>query len=459
MNLLFFLSVVLVLSISCVGISARVSKGLKSSKDYFLANRGLGVFSLALSVMATQLGGGSILGACDEAYRVGWGAMLWSLGYAVGLLLLGLGLGARLRQAEVTTLAELFEKRYGSRRLRRVASALSVISLFFIMVANLIACRKLLYTFGLESNLIFSAIWLCVLVYTAMGGLKAVVYTDVLQTLAIAAIFGLAFGLAVWSAPPIEPGIVEAAVGEAGGLSLFASLFLMPLLFMIIGQDMGQRCFSGKSQKVVSRAFLLSFVGVILIGAIPVFFGNLARQMGVEVPEGSCVLVETVGRVSGPIMAALAGCAILVAILSTVDSLLCAISSNVASDFSNRMTLRWCQLTTVLVGVGAIGFSFTCRSVALVMMQSYELSVSCLAVPILAAIFGISGTARSIWAAILCGLGGFLLFRWITIPIPRELISLGLSALGYSFGQWSLRVVKRVSAQNGMAGDLLDEAR
>lgn len=440
MNLWFFLSIVLVLSISCVAISARVSKGLKSSKDYFLAGRGLGVLSLALSVMATQLGGGSILGACDEAYRVGWGALLWSLGYAVGLLLLGLGLGGRLRRAEVTTLAELFEKRYGSRLLRQVASGLSVISLFFIMVANLIACRKLLFAFGLESNLIFSAIWLCVLVYTALGGLKAVVYTDVLQTLAIGAIFTLAFGLALWSAPRAEEVVVDRAVGGEGGLSLFASLFLMPLLFMIIGQDMGQRCFSGKSERVVSRAFLLSFVGVILIGAIPVFFGNLARQLGLEVEEGSCVLVAAVGRVSGPVMAALAGCAILVAILSTVDSLLCAISSNVASDFSNRMALRWCQLTTVLVGVGAIGLSFTCNSVAAVMMQSYELSVSCLAVPLIAAILNLPGSARSIWAAIVCGLVGFLLFRWISIPIPREFVSLALSGAGYALGQWGVRV-------------------
>lgn len=447
MNLWVFLSLIFVLSILCIGISARVAKTQRTSKDYFLAGRGLGVLSLALSVMATQLGGGSILGACDEAYRVGWGALLWSGGYAVGLLLLGLGLGSRLRRAEVTTLAELFEKRYGSRALRRIASTLSILSLFFILVANLIASRKLLFAFGLESNLLFSAIWLCVLGYTALGGLKAVVYTDVLQTVAIAAIFGVAFGLAIWSAPAVEPAALTSTIEGEGGWSLFASLFLLPLLFMIIGQDMGQRCFSGSSERVVSRAFLLSFVGVVAIGAIPVFFGNLARQLGVEVVGSSCVLVEAISTLSGPVMAGFAGCAILVAILSTVDSLLCAISSNLASDFSSRITLRWCQLITIGVGLGAVALSLTCHSVASVMMQSYELSVSCLAVPLIAAIVGIRGSSRAVWMAIGGGLVGFLFLRLFPVGVPRELLSLALSTAGYGVGQvvFKLRIKEEVA--------------
>ena len=52
---------------------------------------------------------------------------------------------------------------------------------------------------------------------------------------------------------------------------------LMPLLFMVIEQDMGQRCFAGASPEIVSRASFLAGICTMIICIVPVFFGSLAN--------------------------------------------------------------------------------------------------------------------------------------------------------------------------------------
>lgn len=426
MNLSLFLMVMALLGVGYCWVGIRLSRGLQSRSDYFLGGRTIGKVALALSIMATQLGGGVVLGAADEGYRLGWAALFWPGGIALGLLALGLGLGRRLRQMEVSTVAELFSSVYGSRLLRWLASSLSMVSLFLLLVAQLIACRKLLLAFGVESDLLFILLWIGVLFYTVAGGLKAVVYTDVIQSLFLLLVFTLAFGAAWISFPSVE---VSAPVFGAveGGWGLSSTLFLMPFFFMLIGQDMGQRCFAAQSDRAVSVAFLIAVVGFSIVGAVPVAFGVWARSAGIEIEGGASVLMAAASAMTNPIVATLVGCGALVAILSTVDSLLCAVSSNLASDFSDRVGVRLCQLSTLGVGVLAILLSMAFKSVSEITMLSYKISVACLAVPVLASLWRRRATSLAGLLSIAGGGIGLL-------ALGSEVGALLLSGAGYGVG-------------------------
>lgn len=426
MNLPFFLIVMALLGVGYFWVGIRLSRGLQSRSDYFLGGRTIGRVALALSIMATQLGGGVVLGAADEGYRLGWAALFWPGGIALGLLALGLGLGKRLRQMEVSTVAELFSSVYGSRPLRWLASALSMVSLFLLLVAQLIACRKLLLAFGVESDLLFILLWVGVLFYTVAGGLKAVVTTDVIQSLFLLFVFLLAFGAAWVASPSVEVG-APAFGSVGGGWSLSSTLFLMPFLFMLIGQDMGQRCFAAQSDRAVSTAFLIAVVGFSMVGAVPVAFGVWARCAGIEVEGGASVLMVAASAMTNPIVATLVGCGALVAILSTVDSLLCAVSSNLASDFTDRVGLRLCQLSTLGLGVLAILLSMACKSVSEITMLSYKISVACLAVPVLASLWRRQATPLAGLLSVACGGFGLLV-------LGSEVGALLLSGAGYGVG-------------------------
>src|SRR5688572_12044172 len=144
MNVSLFISMLFCLQLFYWLIGQKASKKVQGKEDYFLAGKGVTLYPLMMTFLATQVGGGLILGSAEEAYQWGWPVLLYPLGQALGLIVLGSGIGSKLAQFKISTVAELFEVVYGSLALRKVASLLSVVSLFMILVAQLVASHKFL---------------------------------------------------------------------------------------------------------------------------------------------------------------------------------------------------------------------------------------------------------------------------------------------------------------------------
>lgn len=374
MNYALLLSLLSFLGISQLWIGKKSRS--QDQADYFLMGRKVGLFSLVMTLLATQVGGGMLLGACEEAYHVGLTALFYPLGMVFGMVLLGLGFGAKFRKMELSTIAEVFEKVYDSSFLRKVASLLSIISLFFILVAQAIAARKFFVSIGFTTPLLFVIMWSILVLYTAFGGLRAVIRTDILQASLIMVAFLIASkGLTV------------------SELSLFheksapwLTWLLMPLGFMLIEQDMGQRCFAAKNPKIVSLAMFIAAATLFCISLFPIAIGILAKSASVAIPHGGSILIAAIGALTNPTILTLLVAAILMAIVSTSDSLLSAISSNIACDFFPKKSLGACRILTLCMGLGTLVLSFFFDNVVDMLMFAYELSVFVLFVPILMAL-------------------------------------------------------------------------
>jgi SSS family solute:Na+ symporter len=170
-------------------VGKRASAHVEGEKDYFLANRQVKLLPLLMTFLATQVGGGVVLGASEEAYRYGWPVLFYPLGGALGLMLLGAGLGRKLASFNVSTVAELFEVVYGSKALRKFASMLSIVSLFLILIAQVIGSRKFLVSMGMSNPYLFVGFWALIIYYTAKGGFKAVISTDLVQAAFFSGVF------------------------------------------------------------------------------------------------------------------------------------------------------------------------------------------------------------------------------------------------------------------------------
>lgn len=439
MNISIFVSMIFCLQFFYWFVGRRASRNLKGQEDYFLAGKSVKLFPLMMTFLATQVGGGVILGAADEAYQFGWPVLLYPLGAALGLILLGCGIGRKLAGFQVSTVAQIFEVVYGSVMLRKIASALSVISLFMILVAQIIASNKFLVSLGFNNLPLFILFWSIVIIYTAQGGLRAVISTDMVQAAFFSSIFLLCFGFVLFFEPTISLIQLPHFESFANVSSKLCGWLLMPLLFMVIEQDMGQRCFAGASPRIVSRASLLAGICTMVVCVVPVFFGSLANVTGLEVPQGSSVLMAMIAKTTNPWITALVGCAVLAAIISTATSLINAISSNLSSDFKlsflqNVDPMRIVKGITCLISIGAIFFAFYFDNIVDLLIQSYELSVSCLFVPVMMALFKREGNFTSACSAIILGAIGFVLFRIYPIDFPKEIMSLLLSMLGYGVG-------------------------
>jgi SSS family solute:Na+ symporter len=446
MNLLVFIALIFVLQAICLAAATKFSKGMKSQDDYFLAGKGLRFFPLMMTFVATQVGGGVILGAAEEAYQFGWSVLFYPLGCCLGLIFLAIGIGRKMAELNVPTIAQVFEKVYHSSGLKKVASGLSILSLFMIFIAQLIASKKFLLSLGVESNALFIGFWTLVILYTVMGGLRAVVITDVIQATFFIITFFFCFGFAFYyndlSLAQIVSFNADAIVPADSGKMV--SWLMLPLLFMVIEQDMGQRCFAASSPKIVSSATLVAAITMASVCIIPVFFGVWARSLGIEVAPGASVLMTIVQQTTTPLVSAIVGCAILAAIISTADSLINAISSNVSQDFDlsflkikNHVTMA--RGITAAIALFGIVFSFYFDNIVGLLIQSYDLSVSCLFVPVFFALFRQRGHARSATLSILFGACGFCLFKVVPLPFGQEIASILLSALGYGLGEVRVR--------------------
>ena len=387
MNYTLFFSVLAFFACIYVWIGKYASKNLNNNQDYFLGKRSFGAFSLTLTLLATQLGGGSLIGAAQEAYSRGWVVLLYPLGISLGLIALASGFGKKMNMLKLNTIAELFERVYGSKLQRKTVSVISIITMFFILIGQSIATRQFFLSIGVTSTWIFLFFWGIVILYTVIGGLKAVVYTDVVQTIFIIAVFILVL---IFGVTTISPGATQMKAVSFNSSIPWSGWLLMPLLFMLIEQDMGQRCFAAKSSKVVKIAGICSAVLLFLCSIFAIYFGILAKKMNIDILPGSSVLMTCITKLTPSFVSSLFACGFLMVIISTADSLLCSIGSNLSFDFSffqKKDKVKFSQLTTFLFGGLAVLGSYYFNKIVFLFILSYEFSVCILFVPTIAALF------------------------------------------------------------------------
>lgn len=449
MNFAVFMLVLFGLQGICLWIGSRSSGTMKTQDDYYLAGKSVKFFPLMMTFVATVVGGGVILGSSEEAYNYGWPVLCFPLGSALGLLALGMGVGRKLAELPVSTIAQIFELSYKSPFLRKIASLLSMLTLFLIFVAQLVGSSKFLVSVGLTSPVLFIGFWLIVIIYTALGGMKGLVNTDIIQALFFIVIFLLCFALVAYGNQQTTLDIFQmgwSSEGFAFDGSKLIGWLLMPLLFMMIEQDMAQRCFAADAPKTVSKASLAACVCTIMISFVPVFLGMMAKSMGIVIPAGASVLMVTIMQTCGPLFSALVAGAIIVAIISTANSLINAIGSNLAQDFDlfSKTNVRASQIMSSLIAFSGLFCCFWFDNIVNLIILSYELSVSSLFVPIAFALYRKEGNVWSAALAMACGAICFIACKiYPPTYVPKELLSLILSLAGFGAGEFIVAYTKR----------------
>jgi len=437
-----FIGVLGIFAISYLIMGLLVSHHGNNSSGYFLAGRNLSLSMVTFTLIATQLGGGMLLGTSQEAYRVGIAGIMYTLGICLGLLILGLGIAAKLQSLGVSTTAELFTTRYGSPALTKIASLLSITTLCGILIAQIVASKSVFASVGLDGHIAFILFWAFIIISTVLGGLEAVVLSDFFQVIYIIVIFGgiVAWGIitnpqSFWSIFSFHaPQTISTPVSSYN----WVGIILMPALFCLIEQDLAQRFFAARTQKVAIWAALLASLGLFLFALVPVYLGIQAHFLPVQLALNASPLIPVIKLLTNDIVVALSLFGILAAITSTADSLLCAISSNIAQDFNllgaSRAVSR-AQLITLITGVIVFGISFLVPSSVIgILIGSYELSVCCMLIPLLVAYARPSITSLAAYGACIGGLIGFVAFKIYPIALPREVASLVLSGAGFLIG-------------------------
>jgi len=169
-----------------------IKQGQRSSADYFLASRNMGWFVIGASLFASNIGSEHLVGLAGAGADSG-GAMAHYELHAWCLLVLGWVLVPFYSRSSVFTMPEFLERRY-SPAARWFLSLVSLIAYIFTKVSVALFAGGIVFKvlfptdiFTWLSNFWLGAILIVVFtgIYTILGGLKAVVYTDAMQTVVL----------------------------------------------------------------------------------------------------------------------------------------------------------------------------------------------------------------------------------------------------------------------------------
>jgi solute:Na+ symporter, SSS family len=167
----------------------KASQKVTTSTDYFLAGRHMGWFVVGCSLFASNIGSEHIVGLAGSGANNGMAQAHWEL-HAWVMIMLAWVFVPFYYRAGVFTMPEFLEKRFDGKT-RWVLSVVSLIAYIFTKVSVTVYAGAIVFqtllpdTFGTPENAFWVGAFVTVTLtgfYTILGGLRAVVYTEVAQT-------------------------------------------------------------------------------------------------------------------------------------------------------------------------------------------------------------------------------------------------------------------------------------
>lgn len=332
-------------------IGVWVSRQTESGEDLFLAGRSLGWAAIGLSLFASNISSSTLIGLTGSAYTTGIAVSAYEWLSGVPLLIMAFVFAPIFLKSRISTTPEYLDKRY-SRRTRLYFSALTI---FFTVVVD---CAGGLYAGGLVLNTFFPSIplWQSALaiglfagIYTAAGGLKAVVYTDTLQAVVL---IGGSTILAwiMFSQLDFSFAAIRESVPNEDHLSmvlpldnatlpwpgLFFGVSLLGFWYWVTNQYIVQRVLGARSLPDAQWGAILGGLLKVLPLFIMVFPGAMATALLPDIETADRVFPIMITEILPAGLTGLVLAGLIAAIMSSVDSTLNSSSTLLVHDFITK---------------------------------------------------------------------------------------------------------------------------
>jgi len=424
-----------------LGVGVYFLRKNKDEDDYYVGGRNMSKWHIGLSVVATDVGGGFSIGLGGLGFVMGlsgsWMLFTGLIGAWLAATFLIPKVYALGMKLSLRTFPEVFNYIF-TPRVALLAGIISALGYWGFTSSQILAGAKLATaTFpSLNFNVALWTIGIIAVIYTAMGGLKAVIYTDTVQWALL--LFGLIFialplayyAIGGWSGlqSVVKPDMLR--LDNVSGIQLLNwAVTIIPIWF--VGMTLYQRIYATKNEVEARKAWyiagffeypLMAFMGV-LLG----LFARVAADQGMFQHLGYVGIAQMDSEMGLPLLLreilpvglmGLMMSAYFSAILSTADSCLMAASGNIQSDvfgrfFNNQQNkLIASQVLTLALGAAAVLLASQMTSVLDLMLYSYAFMVSGLFVPLVAGLLLKKAHELAALSAMILGGGTTLWVEW-----------------------------------------------
>ncbi len=317
-------------------------------EEYFIGSRSMGGFVLAMTLVATYTSASSFIGGPGMAYNLGLSWVLLAVIQVptawLTLGVLGKQFAIAARRIDAITINDFLRERYRNRWVVIFASVSLLLFFLSAMTAQFIGGARLFEAITGLSYLWGLGIFACtVILYTTVGGFRAVALTDALQGLVMilgtaAMIFGVAsaaggLGNVTSQLRAIDPGLISPWGPEGSVAKAFMLSFWVLVCFGTIGlphtavRCMGYRDSASMHRAIVIGTAMVSFImlGMHLCGAL-----GRALLPGLTVPD--TIMPQLAMATLPPVLAGTFLAGPLAGVMSTIDSQLIQMSATVVKD-------------------------------------------------------------------------------------------------------------------------------
>ena len=429
------LIIFLVYMLIVLGVGFYFLRKNKNMDDYYVGGRNMGSLHVGLSVVATDVGGGFSIGLGGLGFIMGisgsWMLFTGLLGAWLSAVFLIPRISEMNSKFRLLTFPQIFEILF-DKNVAVLAAVVSAIGYLGFTSSQLLAGAKLASaTFPeLGFNNALVAMGIIAVVYTVMGGLKAVIYTDTFQWIILmGGLIGIGIPIGYVAIGGYST-IVDTLPSEFLRLDNIKwqtmvnwAVTIIPIWF--VGMTLYQRIYATKDEKSAKKAWyfagflewpLMAFMGVVLgLFARVAFENGMFTELGfgpgsdIDPEMGLPLFLRTVLPVG---LMGLMLSAFFSAVLSTADSCLMAASGNIFTDILSKIfkmptksssILLVSQLLTLIIGFLALLIAASMENVLELMLYSYAFMVSGLFVPVIAGLFWKKATSSAAFLSMLTG--------------------------------------------------------
>lgn len=432
--------VIYLIGILVVGVmSVRLKK--MTSDGYFLAGRGLNWVMVGAALFASNISTIHLVGLAASGYNEGlvWGNFEWLA--SITLILLGIVFAPFYFKSKISTLPEFLEKRYDSRS-RTVLAFIAIIGALFVHIGMSLYAGAVVFEtfFGISVITSILVISIVTTIYTVLGGLKAVVVTETIQSviliLGAVTLTGFAlFALSDYGINSIEelkanlkPGQLDmlhtkeslGALGGDTGLTWYACLLGYPILglwYWCSDQTIVQRVLGAKTKKdaqlgpifagflKILPVFILVFPGVIAYVLFKDIIGTNAN-MALPVMINQLLPVGLKGVMAATLLAALMS-TIAAALNSSATLFAVDIVKRVNPTVSDKQQIRYGRYAAIVVMLLAMVWSTQGDKFSSIFEAINKIAAAIappVAVVFLFGVFSKRGTRQAAFATLIIGL-------------------------------------------------------
>ena len=390
-----------------LGIGFWASRKVKGTEDYTIAGRRLGFPLLLGTLIGTAIGAASSIGKAGKAYEVGIAIFFVTLSYPLGYLLFSF-IAPTIRRIKIWTIPDALYLRYG-KILTIVAAVIMILGIIALFGGQLIAVglvvTAILGKFGITYTQAIVGAAIIMILYTMIGGLLAVAYTDLIQTIIILLTVGIILPIMILSevggvGPAIEN--IKPLPGNFwGGMSwaYMVGIFITNVAICLIDPSLWQRTSAAKDAGAIQKSLWITsgihiyftFIAVFLgLMALNLFPGLLTSQEGAD-----AAIPKLITLYMPPIIRGLCLAAMMAIMMSTADTALLIAGTTLSRDIvkqlrpktADKSLLLIARLFILFIGIIGILFALNMKGIFDILLLSFAIFVAGIFVPTMAAIF------------------------------------------------------------------------